>query len=217
MGRVITAAEVLSNDTVGIARWLLGKALVRTRGGRRRVLLITEVEAYDSERDLACHASKGRTPRTDTLYRAGGIWYVYFVYGMHHMLNLVTGSEGHPAAVLIRGLDSIRGPGRITKALAISRKFNGIGATPRAGLHLEDLGLRVPDSLIRATPRIGVEYSGPLWAGKLWRFCLDPGAAAALWERRRETPRMPSKEAPRVGKKCAEFVKLRAAGLPKIR
>jgi DNA-3-methyladenine glycosylase len=217
MGRVIRAAEVRSNDTVGIARWLLGKALVRTRGRTRRVLLITEVEAYDSERDLACHACKGRTPRTDTLYRAGGVWYVYFVYGMHHMLNLVTGPEGHPAAVLIRGLISISGPGRITKALAIGRKFNGIGALPRAGLHLEDLGLRVPRSIIRATPRIGVEYAGPLWAGKLWRFCLDPGAAEGLWRRHRESPRRPSGEGARAGKKCAEFVKLRAAGLPKMR
>jgi len=179
MGRVITAAQVQSQDTVGIARWLLGKALVRTRGATARSLLITEVEAYDSEQDLACHASRGRTPRTETLYRAGGIWYVYFVYGMHHMLNLVTGPEGHPAAVLIRGLDSIRGPGRITRALKIGRNLNGIGATPEAGLHLEDRGIDFARRSIRATPRIGVEYAGPRWAGKRWRFFVEPGKVAA--------------------------------------
>jgi DNA-3-methyladenine glycosylase len=179
MGRVITPAEVQSSDTVGLARWLLGKALVRTRGGRPNALMITEVEAYDSERDLACHASRGRTPRTDTLYCAGGVWYVYLVYGMHHMLNLVTGPEGYPAAVLIRGIDSISGPGRITRTLEIGRNFNGVAASPTAGLHLEDRGVDIPRRLIRSTPRIGVEYAGPRWAGKLWRFCLDPAAAAS--------------------------------------
>jgi DNA-3-methyladenine glycosylase len=141
--------------------------------------MITEVEAYDSERDLACHASKGRTPRTDTLYHSGGVWYVYFVYGMHHMLNLVTGPEGYPAAVLVRGLDSIRGPGRITKALGIGRKFNGIEAAPETGLHLEDRGVEIPRRSIRATPRIGVDYAGPRWAGKRWRFFIEGETVAA--------------------------------------
>lgn len=179
MGRVITAAEVQSQDTVGIARWLLGKALVRTRGATTRALLITEVEAYDSEKDLACHASRGRTARTETLYRCGGVWYVYFVYGKHHMLNLVTGPEGYPAAVLIRGLDSICGPGRITKALNIGRNLNGVEASPETGLHLEDLGIDIPPRMIRASPRIGVDYAGPRWAGKPWRFFVEPGRVAA--------------------------------------
>ncbi len=173
MGRAITAAEVQTRDTVGLARWLLGKALVRTRGRRETALLITEVEAYDTERDLACHASRGRTARTETLYHAGGVWYVYFVYGMHHMLNLVTGPEGYPAAVLVRGLETIRGPGRITKALGIGRRFNGMEAGPETGLHLEDRGVHVPRRSIRATPRIGVEYAGPKWAGKPWRFYIE--------------------------------------------
>ena len=177
MGRIITAAEMRSPDTVGLARWLLGKALVRTRRGRVSSHVITEVEAYDSERDLACHASRGRTARTETLYAPGGVWYVYLVYGMHNMLNIVTGPEGYPAAVLIRSAGSVSGPGRLTRALSLGRGMNGAPARPASGLHLEDNGLEVSPRLVRATPRIGVEYAGPLWAGKLWRFCLvgDPG------------------------------------------
>jgi len=172
MGRIITAAELQSPDTVGLARWLLGKALVRTSRGRATAHVITEVEAYDSERDLACHASRGRTGRTETLYAAGGVWYVYLVYGMHHMLNIVTGPRGHPAAVLIRGAGSISGPGRITRALRIDRRLNGAPAVRASGLHLEDTGTRVGPRGVLATPRIGVGYAGPVWSRKPWRFVL---------------------------------------------
>jgi DNA-3-methyladenine glycosylase len=177
MGRIITPAELQSTDTVGLARWLLGKALVRTRRGRASAHLITEVEAYDTERDLACHASRGRTRRTETLYAAGGIWYVYLVYGMHHMLNIVTGPEDYAAAVLIRSAGPVSGPGRVTRALSVGRRLNGAPASPASGLHLEDLGMEIDARLVRATPRIGVAYAGPLWAGKLWRFCLDRAGA----------------------------------------
>jgi DNA-3-methyladenine glycosylase len=177
MGRVIGAAELQSQRTPGLARWLLGKTLVRTRGEERLALRITEVEAYDGERDLACHASKGRTPRTDVLYSAGGVWYVYLVYGMHHLLNLVTGPAGYPAAVLIRGLDTISGPGRLTRALGVDLDLNRAPADPSAGLHLEDEGL--PRTRIFATPRIGIDYAGPVWAAKPWRFNL----AAAKFRR----------------------------------
>jgi DNA-3-methyladenine glycosylase len=173
MARIIQAAEVRSRDTVGLARWLLGKTLVRAQGGKPTSVRITEVEAYDSERDLACHASKGRTARTETLYAAGGIWYVYLVYGVHHMLNLVTGPEDYPAAILIRGADAIPGPGRLTKAMGIDRRLNGTKAAPGTGLHLEDPGLVIPRRLIRSSPRIGVDYAGPVWSGKLWRFYLQ--------------------------------------------
>ena len=79
--------------------------------------MITEVEAYDGERDRTCHARFGRTPRSEVLYGAGGVWYVYLCYGVHEMLNLVVGPAGWPAAVLIRGVDGITGPGRLTRAL----------------------------------------------------------------------------------------------------
>jgi len=170
MGRVITPAEVSTRDTVALARWLLGKALVRTRDGQAESHLITEVEAYDGEHDLACHASRGRTPRTDVMYAAGGVWYVYLVYGMHHLVNLVTGPEGYPAAVLVRALAPITGPGRLTKALGIDRRLNRLPAHPDSGLHLEDVGFRPRRGSIRSTPRIGVDYAGPIWAAKPWRF-----------------------------------------------
>ena len=136
--------------------------------------IITEVEAYDGEKDLACHASKGRTKRTEVMYRAGGIWYVYLCYGMHEMLNLVTGPADYPAAILIRGVSGISGPGRLTKNLQIDRRLNGQPAAPPSGLHLEDTGLGVPRRSIKAGPRVGVNYAGPVWAAKLWRFQFVP-------------------------------------------
>jgi DNA-3-methyladenine glycosylase len=103
MVRIIKPEEFRSGDTLAMARWLLGKALVRSTKNGRESLLINEVEAYHGESDLACHASKGRTKRTEVLYQTGGIWYVYLCYGIHEMLNLVVGPPGHPAAILIRG------------------------------------------------------------------------------------------------------------------
>jgi DNA-3-methyladenine glycosylase len=173
MGRVIESSAWRARDTVGHARRLLGKRLVRRlSGGRLETRLITEVEAYDGESDLACHASKGRTRRTEPLYGTGGIWYVYLCYGMHEMLNLVVGPAEWPAAILIRGVEGIVGPGRLTKALAIDRSLNARSATLETGLWLEDDGTAIPPRRIVASPRIGVESAGAFWAGKPWRFCL---------------------------------------------
>src|SRR5947207_2134096 len=121
MQRVITQSEFQGKNTVALARWLLGKVLVRTTSEGAVALTITEVEAYVSEKDLACHASKGRTKRTEVMYQPGGRWYVYLCYGVHEMLNLVTGPADYPAAILIRGLETVRGPGRVTKQLGIGR------------------------------------------------------------------------------------------------
>lgn len=173
MARLIKPEELQGRDTVALARWLLGKTLVRTTVQGRMEHLITEVEAYDGERDLACHASKGRTQRTDVMYRPGGSWYVYLCYGMHEMLNLVTGPADYPAAVLIRGVSGITGPGRLTKRLGIDRRLNGRPARPENGLHLEDNGLTIPRRLLQSGPRIGVGYAGPVWARKPWRFWYD--------------------------------------------
>ncbi len=177
MQRHITPAELQGRNTVALARWLLGKVLVRTLNGQRMAHSITEIEAYHGERDLACHASKGRTARTEVMYRTGGCWYVYLCYGMHEMLNLVTGPAEHPAAVLIRGLQSVSGPGRLTKRLAIDRKLNGALAEPASGLHLEDHGVVLARGTIKSGPRIGVDYAGPVWAAKPWRFWVEPRRA----------------------------------------
>ena len=175
MGVVIEAKLLQSKNTVALARGLLGRVLVATgvdgvvRRGR-----ICEVEAYHGEADLACHASKGRTTRTETMYAAGGVWYVYLCYGVHEMLNLVTGPAGRPSAILIRGLEGIEGPGRLTRAFGIDRRFNARPASPDTGLWIEDDGFRVPRGAIIATPRIGVAYAGPVWAVKPWRFYYRP-------------------------------------------
>lgn len=181
MGQLITASTLQGKNTVVLARWLVGKVLVRARGeGAPTRHIVTETEAYHSESDLACHASKGRTPRTDVLFRPAGIWYVYLCYGIHEMLNLVVGPEDFPAAILIRGVHDASGPGRVTKALDIGRLLNGKPAEPASGLWLEDDGLRIPRSDVQATPRIGVDYAGETWAAKPWRFVLSKDARGRL-------------------------------------
>ena len=179
-GTVLPPEQWRARGTVRLARELLGKFLVRTRDGGAEARLITEVEAFDGERDLACHARAGRTARTATLYRAGGCWYVYLCYGVHEMLNLVTGPEGWPAAVLIRGVAGAAGPGRLTRALGIDRRLDGAVVTPASGLYVEDRGLRVPRAWVQATPRVGVDFAGPVWAAKPWRFLIDPARVPEL-------------------------------------
>lgn len=100
------------------------------------------------------------------------------------MLNLVVGPTDWPAAVLIRGLEGLSGPGRLTKALGIDRRLNGAVAEPATGLWIEDRGVRLPRGSIAATPRIGVDYAGPIWAAKPWRFVLTkPEAIRVALER----------------------------------
>ena len=154
--------------TLGVAENLLGKYLVRDGVA----YMITETEAYDGFGDRASHASRGETPRNKVMFGEAGVWYVYFVYGMHHMLNIVTGAKGYPAAVLIRGVEGISGPARLTKALGVDRKMNEQKAKPESGLWIEDRGVIVPKNHIEKTPRIGVAYAGEEWAGKPWRFVL---------------------------------------------
>ncbi len=174
MPRLIRPVELQDRNTVRLARWLLGKVLVHESAGGRVAAVITEVEAYHGESDLACHASRGRTARTEVMYREGGCWYVYLCYGVHEMLNLVTGPAGHPAAVLIRGLEGVQGPGRLTKRLGSDRRLNGAPAEPRSGLFLEDHGTVIPRGRWRSGPRIGVDYAGPVWSAKPWRFWVEP-------------------------------------------
>lgn len=156
-----------------MARDLLGRRLCRkTPEGRVLEGTILEVEAYDGPKDRASHAFRGRTPRNAPMFEAGGIAYVYFVYGMHHCLNVVTGPEGYPAAVLLRAAESpdgapANGPGRLTRAFAIDRSLDG------ASLLGPDLwieaGRTVPDAEVVRTPRIGVHYAGA-WARRHFRF-----------------------------------------------
>jgi DNA-3-methyladenine glycosylase len=138
---------------------------------------IIEVEAYIGPNDHACHASKGRTARTDVMFGPAGVAYVYLIYGMYHCLNVVTEREEFPAAVLIRAAEVdgqlIDGPGRLCRALEVDRSLNRLDLTIGRGLWFEDRGADVPRGQIGRFPRIGVEYAGA-WAKKLWRFRLRP-------------------------------------------
>lgn len=175
-------AKVFANEnTVAMARFVLGKLLVRAYAdGRVERERIVEVEAYHGERDRACHAARGRTARTEVMFGPPGTWYVYLCYGMHELLNLVTGPEGHAAAVLIRGLAGVSGPGRLTRRLGINRAFNGQLAIPETGLWLEDDGVRPRPRDVLATPRIGVDYAGPYWAARKWRFVLATTSSSVI-------------------------------------
>jgi DNA-3-methyladenine glycosylase len=175
--RVIEAEALHSKRAVFLARWLLGKFLVRRFADRPDdARMILETEAYCGENDLACHARAGRTKRTEVMYAEGGVWYVYLCYGIHEMLNLVVGPRDWPAAILIRGVEGAIGPGRVTKALAIDRQLNAKAVAPSSGLWLEDRGVYVPRAAVKVTPRIGVDYAGPIWSAKHWRFTCDPKA-----------------------------------------
>jgi DNA-3-methyladenine glycosylase len=156
-----------------VARELLGCRLAVKRGdGRVSRHVVFETEAYLGGHDLACHGSRGMTPRNAVMFGPAGVWYVYLCYGIHWMLNVVTGGEGVPAAVLIRGVGEHVGPGRLTRALGIDRGFAGRPAARATGLWFES-GRPVPPRLVARTPRIGVGYAGD-WAAKPLRFVLDP-------------------------------------------
>ncbi len=170
MARVLSA-KFFDRSSVVVARELLGKYLVRRYRGRTTALMITEAEAYEGPRDKASHAYRGRTERNAVMFEGAGRWYVYFIYGMYWMLNVVAGPHGYPAAVLIRGVEGAPGPGRLTKALRIDKGLNGRTAGRASGLWIEDRGVKVPRSRIVRTPRVGVAYAGE-WAAKPYRFFI---------------------------------------------
>lgn len=150
-----------------LAPRLLGKVLCRRVGDTVLRVHITETECYFGEEDTACHAHRGRTPRTATLYRAGGVAYVYLCYGIHSLLNVVTGEEDHPEAVLIRGVEGADGPGRTTKRLSIDCTLNGEDLTSSDTLWLEDDGT---EYAFDALPRVGIDYAEKADRDRLWRY-----------------------------------------------
>jgi len=158
-------------DVLEVAPALLGKILVRQfPDGLIRRYTITETEAYRGTADLACHASKGKTPRNEVMFREGGQVYVYFIYGMYWMLNFVTGHEGDASAVLIRGLDEITGPGRVGRILQLDRSFYGEDLSNSQRIWVEDSGQVLPYA---TGPRIGINYAGEPWISMPWRFMLN--------------------------------------------
>jgi len=184
-------------DAVLVARNLLGMRLVRMENNNRMSGFIIETEAYRGEEDLACHARSGRTPRTQVMYGEPGHAYVYFTYGMHWMLNFVAGSEGFPAAVLIRsilpveGIELIRmrrnkqprehwtdGPAKICQALNIDSSFHGVDVcSPNSELFVET-GLALADSQVYESARIGLNNVPEPWKSIPWRFLVSPETIA---------------------------------------
>jgi len=157
-------------DVLEVAPDLLGKYLVRKfPNGNIEKYLITKTEAYRGEEDLACHASKGRTLRTEIMYHQGGLVYVYLIYGMYWMLNIVTGNENNPQAVLIRGINDFNGPGKLTKHLQIDKSFYGEDLNSSNRLWIEDNRNQSKLEILK-TKRIGIDYAGDIWKNKLWRF-----------------------------------------------
>ncbi len=128
---------------------------------------ISETEAYYGSEDTACHASRGRTKRTEIMYAAGGHAYIYLCYGIHEMFNVVSGLPGSPEAVLIRGLSGINGPGRVTRATEITRALNRTYLVTSKDIWLEDHGGTVSYT---TAPRIGIDYAKPDDRQRLWRF-----------------------------------------------
>lgn len=165
--------EFFTRDVLEVAPELLGKFLVRKfEDGSIKKFLITEVEAYQGEEDLACHASKGRTPRTEIMYHEGGKIYVYLIYGMYWMLNVVTSVKDIPQAVLIRGIEGFNGPGKLTKKLVIDKSFYGEDLFSSRRLWIES-DLNSDEIKFKTTARIGIDYAGEIYKNKPWRFILD--------------------------------------------
>lgn len=176
-----------NRDTVTVARELLGKILVRKISGQILSGRIIETEAYTGPGDPASHAFRGPTPRSRIMFGAAGIAYVYFCYGVHHLLNVVTERDGTAGAVLIRGLEPMEGidrmiknrkkaskkclldgPGKLTQALEITLSLNGWDLTEDRKLYLIE-GKTKPGKRIITAPRVGIKNG----TDKLWRFRLS--------------------------------------------
>jgi DNA-3-methyladenine glycosylase len=180
-----------ARPTEQVARELLGQRLVRLHAGRRLAGLITETEAYIGQNDLACHARFGLTPRSAVMFGPPGHAYVYFTYGMHWMLNVVTEAEGFPAAVLVRALlpeegleimQTLRprlsrlaarltdGPAKLAQALGIDKAFNGRDLCARDAELFIERAAPVPDSAVVLGPRIGLNNTSEPWRSLNWNY-----------------------------------------------
>ena len=177
-----------ARPTLEVARDLLGQRLVRLWNGKRLAGLISETEAYIGENDLACHARFGRTARSEVMYHTPGHAYVYFTYGMHWMLNLVTEAEDFPAAVLVRAIlptegvsimhrrrgrpDSILtdGPAKLSQSLGVDRQLNGHDVCAREAMLFIEKAPPLPQARILHGPRIGLGNTPEPWLSKHWNF-----------------------------------------------
>ncbi|MBR6069552.1 MAG: DNA-3-methyladenine glycosylase [Ruminococcus sp.] len=163
--------EFFARDVLDVAPDLVGKVLVRRLpDGSELRERIAETEAYRGEEDKGCHASKGRTPRTELLFGESGRIYVYLCYGMHWLMNVITGEDGQPQGVLIRAGELHDGPAKLTKFLQVDGSFNGEPIDGNERIWIEDDGSR---PRIRTAPRVGIDYAGDYWKSIEWRFIAE--------------------------------------------
>ncbi len=189
---MILKQEFFARPTLIVARELLGQRLVRELADQRLGGYIVETEAYVGPDDSANHASKGRTRRTEVMFGPPGRTYVYLIYGIHSMLNLVTEAEDFPAAVLIRAIEPLEGievmqarrpaanrrltalangPGKLCQALVIDKTLHNWDVSLGQSLWLEPAP-PVPDTCVTTGPRIGVDYAWPEDRRRPWRFWI---------------------------------------------
>ena len=162
--------DFYKQDALVVAPNLLGKILVRKLdNGDTIKSVITETEAYVGEIDSACHARFGKTNRTKILYEEGGCTYIYLCYGIHNLLNIVTGKKDEPEAVLIRGVEGYDGPGKLTKAMQIDKTLNGADLTTSDKIWIEDSNYK--PSFVK-TKRIGINYASEPYKSIEWRFVV---------------------------------------------
>ena len=174
---MILNRKFYQRDTLKIAKELLGCILVRKIGNKVIRGVITETEAYKGKDDLASHASRGRTPRTELMFGEAGHAYVYMIYGMYFMLNIVTEKKDYPAAVLIRSVEAsieaskiLNGPGKICRELKIGEELNGWDITQGKKLWIEK-GIKISSKDIKKAKRVGVDYAKHC-KDYLWRFTI---------------------------------------------
>lgn len=163
--------EFFHRDCLEVAPDLVGKIIVhRLSDGTEIRARITETEAYRGEEDKACHASKGRTPRTELLYGESGIIYIYLCYGIHWLMNIITGEKDFPQGVLLRAGENLTGPAKFTKYLKTDKSLNGKNIYSNPDIWIEDDGFRPK---IKTAPRIGIDYAGEYWKNIEWRFIAE--------------------------------------------
>lgn len=175
---MIIKKSFYEKKTLKVARDLLGCFLVCRLGKKIIRAKIVETEAYFGKNDLASHASRGRTLRTEKMFGLAGHAYIYLIYGMYYCLNIVTERKDYPAAVLIRSVEikntelkKINGPGKICRELKIDKKLNGWDLTQRKKIWLET-GEKIRPNKIKRGKRIGVDYAGK-YKNKKWRFYFE--------------------------------------------
>ena len=181
-----------TKPTLKVAKELLGKCIVRKIGRKKLVGKIIETEAYIGPQDRASHSFGGKiTPRNRAEYLIGGHIYIYLVYGMYWQLNISTGKEGRPECLLIRALDLgklANGPGKVCRYLKLDKSFYGEDLTKSKRIWLDynpptassrsrserapDKGEKIKSTQIISTKRIGIDYAGPYWSKRKWRFLL---------------------------------------------